>query len=192
MNMALRRLGNEVPISSIFEGSKASRAGLEVYGQTRDDLLCERDWEFARRDVAASTNGQTAIAPWLYEYAWPSDCLKLRYIMPAAPGTFPVYDPRPQQFTWFNDQRLGTPARAILANISPATLIYTGQITDPSTWLPDFVEALVEGLARRLAVAITGSADVLKAETELAAQAIEPPAGPGKAPASNVVQWRQH
>jgi hypothetical protein len=166
-NQALRRIGYAPPIGQIYEGSRASRVAVEIYGQTRDAVLKMQDWPFARRYTALTANGQQAPQPWLYEYSWPSDCLKVRYV--AGPiGTFPVLDPRPQQFTDYNDQRLTPAVKAILSNVSPAVLYYTGQITDISTWEPSAVEALVEELARRFSVSLNGSPDLLKAETELA------------------------
>jgi hypothetical protein len=165
LNAALRRIGYATPVGYIYEGSKAGRVALDVYGQTRDDLLKMKDWPFAARDVTLSANGQTPPNPWPYEYSWPSDCLKVRYVQPLALGVMPNLDPRPTLFTDYNDQRTSPPSKAILANISPATLVYTAQVTDPATWEPGFTEALIDELARRLVVALEGSTDLLKIGT---------------------------
>ena len=47
--------------------------------------------------------------------------------------------------------------------MADAILTYTGQITDPTTWEPLFVEALAASLARRLGPGLVG-AESLKAE----------------------------
>jgi hypothetical protein len=167
LNQALGRIGNETPIGYIWEGSKASRRGLEIYGQTRDVLLREKDWAFARRQVLASIAG-AAPYPWNYEYSWPSDCLRLRNIIPVVAAGL-VLDPRPSTFSVFNNGS----AKTILAMTTPIILVYSGQITDMTTWEPSFTEALVEALARRLVVSITGSADLLKDEAGLSGGALE-------------------
>jgi hypothetical protein len=171
LNQALRRIGYDQPIGTIWEGSKAARAGLEIYGQTRDDLLRKKDWPFARRDVVLTLNGQTAPPPWLYEFTYPSDCLRIRNVAASPIPGYPDLDPRPVQFTDFNEQRTSPPTKAILTNVSPAVLIYTGQITDMTTWDANFTEALVAALAERLALPIAGDVNVLGAEAQTAGMA---------------------
>lgn len=167
INQALRRIGYPTPIGFIFEGSRASRIAVEIYSQTRDNLLRAKDYPFARRDVALVLNGQTAPAPWLYEYTYPADCLRIRQVMPSPPGNYPILDPQAILFTDYNDQRLNPAAKAILTTISPAKLVYTGQVTDGATWDANFTESLVEGLGRRLAVALRGSGDMLTIQASL-------------------------
>lgn len=171
INAALRRIGYPTPIGFVMEGSKASRIALDVYSQTRDDLLRAQDWPFARRDVTLAANGQTAPAPWPFEYGYPTDCLKVRYVQPLNPGTMPVYDPRPTLFTDYNDTRTGSQTKVILANISPATLVYTAQVTDPNAWDASFVEALIEEISRRFVPSLSGSPDLLKIQEQQAAMA---------------------
>jgi hypothetical protein len=166
-NLALDRIGYPTSIASIYEGSAASRVALRQYAQTRDGLLKAWDWQFAERFVAAVDAGQTPPPPWLYEFEYPSDCLRVRYVMPAAPGSYPVNDPYPVLFSEFNDTRISPPTKTVLTNISPATIVYTGQVSIPSEWDAGFVDALAEALARRFAVALTRSADLEKMEAVL-------------------------
>ncbi len=48
------------------------------------------------------------------------------------------------------------PLRVILTNVADAIAVYTGRVTDPSTWAPDFGEALIDSLGELLAPALTG------------------------------------
>lgn len=169
LNAALARIGYSTPLGFVYEGSKAGRVALNVYSQTRDDLLRSQDWEFARRDVTLATNGQTAPPPWPYEYGYPTDCLKVRYVQPLSPGTMPVYDPRPTLFTEYNDTRTGSQTKVILANVTPATAVYTAQVTDLAAWDANSLEALIEQVARRLVPSLAGSPDLLKIEQQQAA-----------------------
>lgn len=170
VNQALDRIGFSFHIADIYEGSPAARVALEVYSLTRDTLLQQGDWPFAERRVTLATNGQTALTPFSYEYTYPSDCLRIKNLRPA-PLTGGAYDndPQPQLFRPFNDNRLNPPQRAILANLSPAVLVYIGQVIDPATWEPEFTEAFVAALAEKMAFMLSQSADVAKAAVELAA-----------------------
>ena len=51
VNQALRRASYKIEIGSIYEGTTAARAALTLYGQTRDDLIRMKDWDFARQDA---------------------------------------------------------------------------------------------------------------------------------------------
>ena len=172
VNLALSRIGHQGRIASLFDGSVPAKRALDIYGQTRDDLLRSQDWDFAERTViltqlkAAPAGGYSISTPWsstyppppwLYEYSYPTDCLKIRCIK-QVPSTDPY--PMPNVFHVAND---GT--KVILAEISNAILVYTGQITDPTLWNSNFIEALTASLARRLAAAF-GMLDQGKAEAE--------------------------
>ena len=172
VNLALSRIGHQGRIASLFDGSVPAKRALDIYGQTRDDLLRSQDWDFAERAViltqlkAAPAGGYSISTPWsstyppppwLYEYSYPTDCLKIRCLK-QVPSTDPY--PMPNVFHVAND---GT--KVILAEISNAILVYTGQITDPTLWNSNFIEALTASLARRLAAAF-GMLDQGKAEAE--------------------------
>jgi hypothetical protein len=175
LNMALRRIGNEIPIGYIYEGSRASRAGLEIYGQTRDALLRSFTWGFARRDAAlmllktAPVGGYGATPwtsaspppPWIFEYAYPTDCLVIRSVR-ESPLFIPSFDPKPNLFNVANDDSIQPAVKVILTNVENALVVYTGQVTDMTTWEPLFVESLVDALGRRFAQALSTDPNLLK------------------------------
>lgn len=171
-NMALDWIGYDQSIASLYGGTKVERIGVRLYGQTRDAVLREKDWTFAVRFAAAVTNGQTPQPPWLFEYGYPSDCLRVRQIIAAAPGTNPVWDPRPQQFTDFDEVDTAPESKAILANISPATIVYTGRILNPLIWDAGYIDALVAALARRFTIALNGNPQMVSAGEQLSEEAI--------------------
>ncbi len=165
-NLALVRLGRGERIGNLYDGTPQSRRLLDIYGQTRDAVLCEETWDFAERNVAltlqktAPANGYfpptvwdpvvNPPLPWNYQYAYPADCLKIRTIK-AAPLQIPNFDPKPVLFDEANDTTVTPFQKVILCNVPNAILVYTGRVTDPATWRPGFVEALVAALARRFA-----------------------------------------
>lgn len=91
MNQALDALGSEVVIGDPEEGSREAQVLLRAYEQCLRQLLRAAHWAFARRQaplaLLADATGATAdvgtqvVDPeFLYEYEYPTDCLKLRFI----------------------------------------------------------------------------------------------------------------
>jgi hypothetical protein len=168
INQALVRLGYPEYLGSIWDGTRQARAALQIYGQTRDQFLRQDDFDFAERNVVMTLLKQappggyippvvwsTAYPslPWMYSYAYPSDCLKVRAIRGQALFVFD-FDPGPVVYVVENDNSY-TPARKVInCNIPSAILTYTGQITDLTSWEPDSVEAFIAQLAARLAPAL--------------------------------------
>lgn len=161
LNLALVRLGYEMRIGSIYEGSKAAKAALSVYAQTRDAVLREADWGFAEKIAAAATTGQTAPFPWTVEYTYPTNCLRLRNLWNAVYAAGDTNDPVRELYTIGNN---AAGNKVIWCTAASATLCYTAQITNPQDWEAGFIEALVAALARRLGPLLAGSPDVAKAE----------------------------
>jgi hypothetical protein len=178
VNLALVRIGYPTRIGSIFEGSKASKAALSIYAQTRDELLRQFDWGFAERSVPMVIIKQAPAggyvppnmwnpnlhpAPdWLYEITYPTDCIKVRSVQ-NVPIFVPDFDPQPFQFSVSNDNTLEGESKVILCNVYPGILTYTGQVTAPSDWENDFIEAMASSLGRRLAP-LLASIDIEKLE----------------------------
>jgi hypothetical protein len=165
LNLALARIGYKGRINSIYEGSMAAKKALDIYAQTRDAVLREGQWGFAQNTVAMTLqkqapaggyfppNNWTSAYPqpgFLFQYAYPPDCLEVRAVRPG-PLYTPNFSPQPNQFDVTFDGTLDPPAKCITCNVYPALLVYTAQVTDPSQYEADFVEALAAALARRLA-----------------------------------------
>lgn len=184
INLALGRIGFADSIGSLYEGSKAAKQALRLYGETRDEMLRAVDYGFAERNVAMvllkqappggyfppiAWNPSTNPAlPWVFEYAYPTDCLKVRSVKPT-PLFVQNFDPQPNVFAIENDNSFVPPQKVILCNVPSALLVYTGQITDPLTWEADFVDALAGKLALRLAP-VMANMDAAKMEASDTAQ----------------------
>lgn len=166
INAALVQIGYESLIGEMQDGSRAAQLALAIYGATRDDLLRgSEDWSFARRDVGLTllksapaggylltpwTNDYPPL-PWLYEYAYPSDCLKVRSVRPT-PIFVPNFDPQPYVFATPNDT--ATQQKVICCNAPNAICTYAGQVTDPTQFEASFDQALIGALSVRLAPAL--------------------------------------
>lgn len=187
VNFALRKVGITWDVGHLYDGSAEAQTALAVYAQTRDALLREKWWPFARRGNVALTllkgpppaGGYNPLQPWaptypppgyLYEYLYPSDCIKIGAIIPAGGPMFDL-DPKPAVFRIDNDNSLvtragtaTTPQKVILTNVPSAMAVYIGQVTDPILWEPGFTMALIDKLATILAVALPHSVELAKAE----------------------------
>ena len=165
VNLALVRIGYGEPIASLYDGSRAAVAALNVYGQTRDEMLRQGGYGFAERNIALTLLKQAPATgyippltwsstypplPWMFEYTYPADCLKVRSVK-AVPLFVPSFDPQPAVFSVENDNSYTPPVKVILCNVPSAIATYTGRVTDPATWETDFVEAFAAALGRRLA-----------------------------------------
>ena len=155
-NEALRKIGVKKRIGSAYEGSEVAKACLELFSQTRDELLQREEWPFAMREVELSIVGVSAPSPWTFEYGYPSDCLRIRYLQPDLTHADP-FDPQPTLFLPWNDQRPNPPIRAILSDTAAAMLIYVGRITDPNTWDAAFTHAFISSLAEHLVVPLAAA-----------------------------------
>lgn len=185
INLALGRIGYRDRIGNIFEGSAAAKQAIDVYSQTRDEMLRATDYGFAERNVSltllkqAPDTGyfppnvwdgtQNPPPPWVYEYAYPDDCLKVRAVKDV-PLFVMTFDPQPNVFAIENDKYFTPAKKVILCNVPDAMLVYTGQVTDPTLWEADFIEAFAAGLARRLAP-VLATMDIAKFEAGDEAQA---------------------
>jgi hypothetical protein len=194
VNRALDLLGVS-PISEMQEGSEAANAALRHYGPTVRDLLRAAPWNFARKmrvldlmyDATAipppgpppTDPAITTIVPWLYAYAYPQDCVRVRHIPQISP-VITSQTPPMTGISW-NVQITGTqPApfvvttlfelNAILTNVQGAQCVYTSAMFDPQQWDSLFMTAEVALLAGRLALAVVGDKKLAMALRTAASQ----------------------
>lgn len=167
-NVALVRVGYKRRIGSLYEGSFASKICLDVYGQTRDALLRLTDWDFSEQ-IAAGVISGTAPFPWSFQYAYPANCLRVRGIFGLNYVADPN-DPLPVNWQTGNATIASVPVQVIWADFASATIVFTAQVTNPLTWEPLFVEALIDNLAQRVALGLSGP-DAVKLEMQEAKEA---------------------
>lgn len=169
VNMALARMGYKRRVANLYDGSEAASKALDIYAQTRDDMLRDGEWDFCQRQVDATLlksapanyfdapwNAATnPPPPWLYEYAYPGDCLKVR-MLKRQPTI--IFNPSPTPILWsvLNDNAYNPSRRVIVSNVPDAVLVYAGQVTDPTQWPADFVDGLASMLATRLKPGLVG------------------------------------
>lgn len=206
-NRALSAIGTRSTIASMQEKSNEAKQCALLYAPTRNSLMRAAHWDFARypayltllkampgtpeNPTAGTVNWDPATQPappWLYEYAYPADCLLLRFITPqistGATGGTPIFSTpsyipvpavnvRPQRFQIGSDlNQQGQNVKIILSNQSQAVGVYTRLITEPDLWDDLFQEAMVAALGVRLVIPLAGDKAMLKLQREAAVQAI--------------------
>jgi hypothetical protein len=186
-NMALDIIGTRSTIVSLTEGSPEANAIARHYDNCLDAVLRSAHWNFARKQIPFTllldgTQPDVMVpSPWLYEYAYPSDCVLLRSFMPmiqvtptaGAPGNpSPVaaYGP-PVRFLLSTDNDAnGNPINVVLTNQSQAIGIYTFRNTNTQMFDPLFVQCLAAYLGSRICIPLTGDKAMMKIAFQQAAQ----------------------
>ena len=161
------------------DGSNESNVLSLLYDPVRQGVLRAAYWNFARKQASltqlksAQDTNTTCPQPWQYEYAFPSDCLRMRYLQPlllntgttnanVIPSGSYMAPPWPVnqaiQFLVANDVPYSAtaPIRVILTNVPNAIAVYTNDITDPNMFDSNFLDAFVYVLASRLALNLSG------------------------------------
>lgn len=196
-NRALSAIGTRSQIASLDEQSNEAIQCTLLLASTRDDLLRLAPWNCAKNFVnmtlicaapGTPENPSTTPVvwekgipppPWVYEYVYPSDCIRALYIVPqfstgfvggvpittALTGGAPSFwNGPPVKFQVAIDQigqngkpsNAGTDTKVILTNQEAAILCYVKRVVNPDIWDDQFTQALVSALAAQLVIALTG------------------------------------
>jgi hypothetical protein len=171
-NLALDAAMCRSSISAIGEASAEGQACARHYEQAKEAVLRCTHWNFARKQVnlavlqdATLTPPDPVPQPWLFEYAYPSDCLLARMVMPQLIN--PLGTPesaglnprlRATRFVVAQDNDPnGNAIPVILSNAPQAQIVYTVRITNPNLFDAMFIETLVLYLGAKLARTLTGN-----------------------------------
>lgn len=173
-NMALDVIGTRSTIASLTEGSAEANAIARHWDNAVDAMLRAAHWNFARKQIPLTllrdaTQGQTVPAPWLYEYAYPSDCVLLRQLMPmiqvspvspvtltGTPSAVSAYGPPPKFQLGTDTDFNGNPVNVVLTNQPQAIGIYTFRNANTAMWDSLFVQGMSAYLGARVCLALTG------------------------------------
>ena len=153
-NLALARVGHTQLVASTEEGSNEALLCNVFYEQSRDFILREFPWRFAKRRTALALTAEQPTEVWGYCYVLPPDCLKVRSL--ATPG---VRNPRVDQKVPFEVSNLDG-AMVIYTDMEEAELIYTYRVTDTTLFDPTFTSAIAFHMAAELGLPLRGKADV--------------------------------
>ncbi len=166
-NLGLAEVGGRVQISSLNENSTQANTAKLFYTPKVQMLMRAAPWDSLRATIAltqlkaAVVNGVASASPppqpFLYEYAWPSDCLKARFLMPTqnAPLAGTPLTTSPDAVVGYSTpvtnipfvvatdyDTTGNPIKVILTNLPSAQLVYTRDLSQvPDLWDSLFLTA---------------------------------------------------
>ena len=165
-NLALDAIGSQSTVSSPYETSAEANALNRHWLPAIREVLRAVHWNFARyqkpmtllKDASA---GDATPTPWVYEYAYPSDCVMARYILPNLDGALgeTTVGPTVRFLLSSDNDSSNNAANVILTNQAQAVLVYTRLIENPALFDSEFVEALRLYLGARVAITLTGDKD---------------------------------
>lgn len=179
-NRALSEMGTQSFISTLDEASNEAAQCSLWYDNIRQGLLRAAPWGFARHQRALTLldtwDGVSANAPYplLFKYEYPSDCLKLRYIIwppyttnvadsPAVDVGVPApYWGAPSRQNRYLvqadvDSETGAQSKSILTNVPGAVGVFTLDVTNPDVFDTMFESALSAALAYKLVIPLSGN-----------------------------------
>lgn len=204
VNMALLQIVSNQTITSINPpsppNSTAAKAASLLYQTQVDATFRAVHWNCARFQAAATLlaaqwgtpqnpNGTLPKPPqpWLYMYAYPDDCLLVRFVfplcLPPAGSTAVMTNVGVGYRNYVNTSLPFVPAsaldangnsiRVILTNCPQAQIVYTKRIPDPNLWDAGLINAVTNVLAAWLVNPVARSAELLKERVSVAVASIE-------------------
>lgn len=192
-NRALLAVGARTQVSSInpSDGSIEANSLSVLWQPTFESLARTAHWNVLRRQQTLSVlyaaqgtpenpSGSSLPippTPWLYAYAYPSDCLDMQFIVPSLPsnagGTTPATTINnaagtslpnggqiPYVISTLSDSN-NAPILIILTNQDQAQAVYTVNQSDPAGWDSLFQSAMVASLGAFLVPALSLSLPLL-------------------------------
>lgn len=148
-NMALGYLNHGIRIAALDEGSNEADQCSLFYEPALRSVLRAAPWSFAMRYETLADLGTPVSPNWTVMYAYPSDAVAIRAILPRVRGT------APNKFEVAYSASLAS--RVVMCDVGDATAAYTAFVDDPTLYDPQFVTAFAWQLAAEMALVLTGS-----------------------------------
>lgn len=150
-NMAIGAAGGKATIASTSENSREVKLANLWYPRVRHQVLQAAPWSCARaafrlnllatRDTDEDWVQSDPAPTWLYSYAWPSNCLRPRYL---------------EGYHRFASGITANNERVLYANVENPILTYTRDQTNVELWDEDLVIAIAFGLAAFISFPLNG------------------------------------
>jgi hypothetical protein len=202
-NLSLDGIGARFSVSSLSPPLPAPNAAVVArqYQIRIDALHRAAHWNFARKTLGLSLlkaaqgtpenpNGTTLPIPpfpWQYSYAYPPDCLLMRFLQcnppqtgggnpfPAGVSTTPWLWGNPgYKFVVANDTDAGgNQIKVILTDLEFAQGVYTCRVTNCDLWDAHFQNAAAATLGAWLVNPLARNAQVLKEQIEIATSIVQ-------------------
>lgn len=204
-NLALDQISARTSITGINPASPPNNVAAQVasrtYQQQVDAVFRAANWNSARKQADLTllkaawgtpenpdgTLPQPPL-PWLYEYGYPADCLKIRFVVPKpnlpSPGQPALMTSIGVNYITLVNTALpfvpaidtdtnGNQIKVVLTNACRAQAVYTARIDNPDLWDSGLQNAVIGALAAWFASPITGDDKKMTLRVQLAAALIK-------------------
>tara|TARA_Y100000996_G_scaffold343063_1_gene280619 strand:- start:1491 stop:2108 length:618 start_codon:yes stop_codon:yes gene_type:complete len=183
--LALQHVGDRFDISSLTEFTPEAEQVNLIFNDTRDALLRQHPWNFAKKFVSPATVAGTVPGGWTFMYLYPTDAVRILGITnPLGRGQPPIE---------FEVARNAANNRVLLCDQESAEIVYTARITTTEDFDAEFTMALSYSLAAKLAMPLTGdrgiAGELEKLATIYCNSAWETDASEGIEPAKPEADW---
>jgi len=148
LNMALVNVGSSGFIQDPGENSAEANHCRVVYDEAVKSTLEALDWNFARVKVALADLG-TPDGDWVYQYAYPSNCIKARKIQTAIRNEKP--------FPFKIGLNSAVTQKVVNTDIEDAVLIFTANVTNTELFSSAFAIALSWQIAMGISGPLSGN-----------------------------------
>lgn len=158
--------GNQSAVTGLapnFDNSTTGKALQKLYAPTVAAVARQSEWGFARQIVTLVLTGNAAPFPWAYEYAYPTNCVQVWQLSPAALSD--TNNPLPVNSAVGNATVSGAQAKVIWTNLASAYAVINANPLE-STWDALFRQAVIRLLASALSLAIGGKPDLAQSMLE--------------------------
>lgn len=203
-NIALGQIAARTQITSLDPPSPANNlaamAAASLYQLQTDAVFRAAHWNSARKQapltllkaaVGTPENPAgllpTPPIPWLYEYGYPDDCLKVRFVIPSPQlpastsplmtnvgvTTQPIVQTGLPFVPAIDTDQNNNQVRVILTNACMAQAVYTARIDNVDLWDPMLQNAVIGALGAWLCSPVNGSDDRKKMAIAMAAGLIQ-------------------
>jgi hypothetical protein len=203
-NIALGQIAGRTQITGLSPPSPpnnvAATAAASLYQLQADAVFRSAHWNSARKQatltllkaaIGTPENPSGALPappiPWRYEYGYPSDCLKVRFVIPSPQlpaTTTPLmtnvgvnFQPQVKTGLPFvpaiDTDANGNQIRVILTSACMAQAVYTAQILNVDLWDPMLQNAVIGALGAWLCMPVNGSSERQKLSIAIASGLIE-------------------
>lgn len=194
-NRSLLAVGARTQISSLnpSDGSVEGNSVSTLWQSTFEQLARTAQWGCLRKQIALSLlqaasgtpENQSGLlptppTPWNYAYAYPSDCLTVRYVVPSLPssegGSTPATTINNSAGSWIPgggqiQYAIGieytsnnSPYKVIYTNQDQAQIVYTVNEANPAIWDSLFEQGMVASLAAFLVPALSLNFPLMQAQ----------------------------
>ena len=140
-NLALTTLGEQT-IAALTDDNERAEACNVLWPHVRDAVLAEHPWNRCIKRVALSQISGTPAFDYTYQFAYPSDCLR-------------ILEPSDQSDRWTVEIGTDGATAVLLADVSEFSIRYIFRNTNVTQYSPGLVMALAARMAAELTQAIT-------------------------------------